>query len=192
MKSSQIKKWISYLTTFILLVTLIVMVFVVVNSKLSGGEPQIFGYQLKTVLSGSMEPGIKTGSIIAVKPGVDTTQIKKGDVITFKIDEKNLVTHRVINVVKKGDQVMYRTKGDHNDSADMNAVLSENVVAEYHGFTIPYIGYFINFTNSKNGAFLFIVPGILLFGYAAFTIWKAISEIFSNNKRKKGPIEKIV
>lgn len=33
------------------------------------GEPQVFGYQLKTVLSGSMEPEIKTGSIIAVKPG---------------------------------------------------------------------------------------------------------------------------
>lgn len=192
MKSSQIRKWISYLTTFILLVTLIVMVFVVVNSKLSGGEPQIFGYQLKTVLSGSMEPEIKTGSIIAVKPGVDSTQIKKGDVITFKIDEKNLVTHRVINVVKKGNRVMYRTKGDNNHSADMNAVLSENVVAEYHGFTIPYIGYIINFINSKNGAFLFIVPGILLFGYAVFTIWKATSEIFSNNKRKKGSIEKIV
>lgn len=180
------------MVTVVLFLALILMVFVVVTSKASGGEPQIFGYQLKTVLSGSMEPGIKTGSIIAVKPGGDMSRFSEGDVITFKQEENVLVTHRITETIKNGDQVMYRTKGDNNDSEDMEPVLSENVVAEYNGFTIPYIGYFMDFTNSKNGAFLFIIPGILLAIYSAFTIWSALSQIEALNKKDSSNVEKIV
>jgi signal peptidase I len=177
MNMKKVKKWTSNIITGILFAVLIFMVVVVVSSKASGGEPEAFGYQLKTVLSGSMEPGIQTGSIIAVKPGGDMTRFEKGDVITFRQEENMLVTHRVAEVIKNGDQVMYRTKGDNNKTEDLNPVLSENVVAEYTGFTVPYVGYFMNFTNSKNGAFLFIIPGILLLIYSGFTIWRAISQI---------------
>ncbi|XQY90594.1 signal peptidase I SipW [Metabacillus sp. HB246100] len=192
MKSIKMKKLASNMVTGVLFFALILMVFVVVTSKASGGEPQIFGYQLKTVLSGSMEPGIKTGSIIAVKPGGDMSRFSEGDVITFKQEENVLVTHRITETIKNGDQVMYRTKGDNNDSEDMEPVLSENVVAEYNGFTIPYVGYFMDFTNSKNGAFLFIIPGILLAIYSAFTIWSALSQIEALNKKDSSNVEKIV
>ncbi|MGF2618195.1 signal peptidase I [Rossellomorea vietnamensis] len=183
MNGKKLMKWGSNIVTTILFLVLIFMVFVVVSSKASGGEPQVFGYQLKTVLSGSMEPGIKTGSIIAVKPGGDMSRFEKGDVITFQQEKDMLVTHRVTEVIKSGDNIMYKTKGDNNNAEDMNPVLSENVVAEYSGFTIPYLGYFMNFTNSKNGAFLLLVPGILLLFYSGFTIWKAISEIDIKTKK---------
>lgn len=177
MNIQKLKKFTSNLVTGILFVILILMIFFVVSSKASGGVPQAFGYQLKTVLSGSMEPGIKTGSIIAVKPGGDMKRFKEGDVITFQQEENILVTHRIIEVLKNGDQVMYKTKGDNNQAEDQNPVLSENVVAQYKGFTIPYVGYFMSFTNSKNGAFLLIVPGILLLIYAGLTIWRTIAQI---------------
>ena len=58
---------------------------------------------------------------------------------------------------------MYETKGDNNNAADTEPVLSENVVAQYADFTIPYIGYFIDFAQSKEGgAILLIGPGMLL------------------------------
>jgi signal peptidase len=177
METKILKKWISNIITLILFAVLIVMLFVVISSKASRGEPQIFGYQLKTVLSGSMEPGIKTGSIIAVKPGGDVNRFKKGDVITFKMDEKKLVTHRIIEVNKNGNQISYKTKGDNNNTADLNQILSQNVVAEYTGFTIPYLGYFISFTNTKNGAFLLFIPGLLLLIYSGLTIWKTIAQL---------------
>jgi signal peptidase len=192
MNTKIMKRWISNSITFLLFALLIVMLFVVISSKASGGEPQIFGYQLKIVLSGSMEPAIKTGSIIAVKPGVDMNHFKKDDVITFKIDGKKLVTHRIIGVGKNGNQVMYKTKGDNNKTADMNSVLSQNVVAEYTGFTIPFLGYIISFTNSKNGAFLLIIPGLLLLFYSAFTIWKTISQLDSNDSKNYDNIKKTV
>jgi len=171
-------KWSSRLISFVLFIVLIVMVFVVVSSRFSGGEQDLFGYQIKTVLSGSMEPEFLTGAIIAVKPGGDMTRFKEGDVITFMESQEKLITHRVVEVVKSGEHVMYKTKGDNNDAPDSELVLSENVVAEYTGFTIPYAGYIGNFAQSKEGsALLLVLPGILLLAYSGFTIWQTLSQI---------------
>lgn len=173
-------KIISNIITAVLFINLILMAFLVVSSKASGGEPQAFGYQLKTVLSGSMEPTFQTGSVIAVKPlnSEESKSLKKDDVITFQASEEKLITHRVIGVSSSGNHVMYETKGDNNKTADMEPVLSDNVRAIYTGFTIPYVGYFIDFAQSKEGsAILLIVPGILLLGYATFSIFQAIREI---------------
>ena len=51
------------------------------------------GITVDIVLSGSMEPGIKTGGIVFT----DTTQVEPepGDIITYKLGE-TFVTHRVI------------------------------------------------------------------------------------------------
>ncbi|QTD40810.1 signal peptidase I SipW [Sporosarcina sp. Te-1] len=184
--TKKVTKWVNNIVSGILLVLLISVAAVVVISKASGGEPEIFGYQLKTVLSGSMEPGIQTGSIIAVKAAEDKTAYKKGDVITFKEEEGILITHRITEVVKSGASVLYRTKGDNNNAEDMNPVLSDNVVAEYTGHTVPYAGYFINFAQSKNGAFLLLIPGFLLLIYSAVTIWKVLSAIELSPKKQAG------
>lgn len=188
-KNSKIMKWVNNIITGILMTLLISLAFIVVISKASGGEPQFFGYQLKTVLSGSMEPGIQTGSIIAVKIAEDKTNYKKGDVITFQEAENFIVTHRITEVIKNGDSVLYRTKGDNNNAEDMNPVMAENVVAKYTGFTMPYVGYFNNFASSKNGAFLLIVPGILLLLYSAFTLWKALSLIEIPQRKQAEVVE---
>ena len=188
-KNKKIMKWVNNFITGILMILLISVASVVVISKASGGEPQLFGYQLKTVLSGSMEPGIQTGSIISVKLAVDKNGFKEGDVITFQEEEDILITHRITEVVKSGDSVLYRTKGDNNNAEDMNPVLSENVVAKYTGFTVPNVGYFINFSQSKNGAFLLLIPGFLLLIYSAFTIWKVLSVIELPQKKQVDIVE---
>ncbi|MFD2629186.1 signal peptidase I SipW [Oceanobacillus kapialis] len=189
MSFKLVRKWVSRLTTYLLFAVLIAMAVVVVSSKASGGEPEIAGYQLKTVLSGSMEPGIQTGSLIAVKPGGDMTRFTDGDVITFMDQEEKLITHRITEVVTSGDQVMYRTKGDNNNAEDLEPVLSQNVVAEYTGFTIPYIGYLVNFAQSQNGAFLLLIPGILLLCYSGLTIWRTLGEIEKQNKKETKNLE---
>ncbi|WML40252.1 signal peptidase I [Neobacillus sp. OS1-2] len=184
---NKVKKWLSNIVTIILFMILIVMLYVVISSKLSGGEPQAFGYELKTVLSGSMEPGIKTGSIIAVKPGGDMTRFTKGDVITFRSEDNVIVTHRITDVLKEGDQISYKTKGDNNKSGDLNSVPSYKVLAEYNGFTIPFLGYFADYTKSKmGGALLLIIPGLLLLAYSGISIWKAISQLEKKSKNSLG------
>lgn len=176
----KVRKFISNLVTTILFINLILMAFLVISSKASGGEPQAFGYQFKSVLSGSMEPTFLTGSIIAVKPveGEEKKKLQSGDVITFVDSEKRLITHRIVETKASGSHVMYETKGDNNNAADRDLVLSDNVRAVYTGFTIPYLGYFVSFAQSKEGgAILLIAPGVLLLGYAAFSIMQALREL---------------
>ncbi|WP_040208565.1 signal peptidase I SipW [Neobacillus jeddahensis] len=178
MKTKKVWKVTSNVITGILFLLLIFMIFVVVSSKASGGEPNFLGYQLKTVLSGSMEPTFMTGSIIAVKPVENPTSLKKDDIITFREAENKLITHRIVEVNKNGDQTMYVTKGDNNENKDGDPVLSQNVVAKYSGFTIPYVGYFLDYAKSKTGtALLLILPGLLLLGYSGLSIFKALKEI---------------
>lgn len=172
--------------TAVLFLAFLLMLFLVISSKASGGEPQAFGYQLKTVLSGSMEPTFQTGSIIAIKP-LETEEklsLKKGDIVTFRESEEKLITHRITKVLGSGNNISYETKGDNNKAKDMQPVLAQNIVAEYIGFTIPYAGYFIDFAGSKNGtALLLIAPGVLILLYAGFTIFQALREIDPKSKK---------
>lgn len=176
----KIGRFLSRSFTFVFAVLFIMVAGSVILSKAAGGEPNFYGYQLKTVLSGSMEPVIRTGSIVAIKPGGDTKRFQQGDVITFRADENKLITHRIVEVVKNPDtgQVIYRTKGDSNDAPDLEPVSSLNVVGQYTGFTIPFAGYVLNFAGSKLGnVTLLIIPGLLLFIYAVISLWKAISSL---------------
>jgi signal peptidase I len=179
----------------LIFISLLIMIISVISSKASGGEPQLFGYQFKTVLSGSMEPTFKTGSLILVEKLKETKNLLKDDIITYKQDEKNVVTHRIVEVIKQEDKIMYRTKGDNNEDPDMNPVISENIVAKYTGITIPFVGYFLKYANTPIGtAILLILPGLLLLGYSALTIRGAIKEIEQKTKgfNRSDPNEEVV
>lgn len=145
---------------FILLAFIIGMV---AFTKIAGDQPNVFGYELKTVLSGSMEPNLQTGSIIVVRQTNDAEHYEEGDIVTFQTEERVLVTHRIVEV--EGNQ--YITKGDNNDGVDLNPVHELNIIAKYTGITIPYLGYVISLVNSRVGStFMLLIPGILLLGYA--------------------------
>ena len=161
------------IVTILLFAVLFILLFVVVSMKASGGEAGLFGYQIKSVLSGSMEPGIQTGSIIAVKETDTTHHFEKGDVITFLTDEGMVVTHRIEQV--KDDGQTYITKGDANDGADLDPVMQENIIGKYSGVTVPYVGYAMSFLNSSKGAaLLMVLPGIGLVIYSIIQIRQAI------------------
>ncbi|WP_077301338.1 signal peptidase I SipW [Virgibacillus pantothenticus] len=188
-KKRKIFKWANRIVSYVLFITLLVVASVVLMTKVSGGEPELFGYQLKTVLSGSMEPEIQTGSIIAIKMISETNEFKKGDVITFKADENKLVTHRIVDTTSTKNGVVYTTKGDNNNAEDSSPVLAENVVGEYKGFTVPFLGYFINFAQSPNGSiFLLILPGVLLLGYAGISIWRTLAQLEDAKKTNQANV----
>lgn len=179
---------INYFVATLMIIVFLMTAVIVVYSKATDGNMSLFGYQMKTVLSGSMEPNIQTGSVIFIKTDKDMRHFHEGDVITFKVDENVLVTHRIIEVKKDGE--VYLTKGDANSHVDISPVLAENIVGEYTGVTIPYLGYAINFVNSKQGAlFVLILPGIILIGYSIVTIWKVIRLIDQSKKDVKAETE---
>lgn len=173
------KKWTGRLMTIVLVLLILLTLFFTATSLISGGSTKVFGYQLMTVLSGSMEPGIKTGSVIAVKPVTDAEGYEEGDVVTYRSadDPNTFITHRIQSVLQEGSGVAYVTKGDNNDTEDIAPVPADHVVGEYAHVTVPYLGYVLNFAKSKVGIVLMmIVPGVYLLIAQLVSVWKILSE----------------
>ena len=90
---------------------------------------RLVGFQVFSVLSGSMEPTYHVGSLIYVK-NVDYRELQPGDVITFLLDEDTVATHRIVEVVpdeNEPETLRYRTKGDANEAEDGKLVHYKNV-----------------------------------------------------------------
>ena len=56
------------------------------------------GIEPFVVLSGSMEPKIETGSLCFINKKVKYEDIEENDIIAFKMSDKTLVTHRVVEI----------------------------------------------------------------------------------------------
>ncbi len=94
------------------------MILAVVIVMLPVTLPSLLGYQVYTVVSGSMEPEIPIGSIVYVK-SAEPEEIEEGDIIAFNTPGA-VVMHRVVE--NNGDTASFVTKGDANDTNDVNEV----------------------------------------------------------------------
>lgn len=124
---------------------------------------RLVGFQVFTVLSGSMEPTYHVGSLIYVKE-VDPFELEAGDVITYMLDEDTLSTHRIVEVVpdeEDPDVIRFRTKGDANEAVDGSLVHYKNVVGT-PVFTIPYVGYITDYIQNPPGRYFAIAGGLII------------------------------
>ena len=108
--------------------------------------PMMFGIMPYIVMSGSMEPEIKTGSVAYINSKVKAEEIKIGDIIGFTTKEGQ-VTHRVVEINSDGSFV---TKGDNNEENDSNPVQADKVKGKTI-FSIPVLGRLAGFVKSKQG-----------------------------------------
>lgn len=104
--------------------------------------PALFGIVPFVVLSGSMEPAVRTGAIAYIN--TNDKGCEEGDIITFRLGDGNLVTHRIIR--NEGGSLV--TKGDANESVDAAAVKAEQVVGTYM-FQVPQAGYLLHKMGKK-------------------------------------------
>jgi signal peptidase I len=172
-------KIVSGMVTTLLVLLLIISLYIMISSRITGSQPSIMGNQLMLVLSGSMEPSLKTGSVIGVKPLQDSSSLKVGDIITFNspIKSNTIVTHRITEIKGSGDFLEYVTKGDNNKTEDPIAVPKSMVIGKHSDIHIPYAGYILGFLQSKKGiALSLIIPGILLIVYNAFSLWRTFKK----------------
>ena len=154
MKRSIRKTWNIISTVLVALVVLLALLLV---------GARLFGLQVFTVLSGSMEPTYHTGSLIYVRK-VDPYTIQNGQVITFMLDEDTIATHRVVGIVPDEEDasvIRFRTKGDANESEDGGLVHYKNVIGT-PVFTIPYLGYVATYIQNPPGMYVAIAGGAIL------------------------------
>ena len=133
--------------------------------------PRLFGYQIYTVISGSMEPEIPLGSLVYVK-SADPETVVEGDVIAYYgSTDGSIITHRVIynqTVVKN-----FVTKGDANDTEDMVPVEYERLIGVVEK-TIPKMGQIMTVFTETRGKIL--AAGMLVVSVLLNIIAGAISE----------------
>ena len=160
--------------------TLIVAAVVILAVLLVGAR--LVGLQVFTVLSGSMEPTYRTGSLIYVKDA-DPYKLKEGDVITFLLDENTVATHRIVAVIPDESEpsvVRFQTKGDANDVVDGSLVHYKNVVGKPI-FTIPKLGYVASYIQNPPGMYIAISAG------AFVLMLMFLPDLFGSDQSEEGP-----
>ncbi|MFC1653667.1 signal peptidase I [Patescibacteria group bacterium] len=145
-------------------------------------------YKLYSVLSGSMEPALRKGSVVIVKP-VDYYNLN--DIITMSIpNSKDTVTHRITKVETVDNKTLFTTKGDANDVADLKPTEQENIVGRVM-FKIPLLGYPMSFTKTKEGlVILVIIPATIIVYSEILNIKKEIKKKIQYKKAVKTRKEK--
>ena len=133
------------------------------------------------VLSGSMEPAIHTGSVVVVKP---TSTYKVGDVVSFGLNTKTDIptTHRIAEMRVQDGQFVYKTKGDANNSEDGKEVLEKDIIGKVY-FSIPYLGYIIDFVKKPLGLMIVIViPAVIIIYDAVKNIIEEVKKMLAKKK----------
>lgn len=173
---SNITKYILKTISYMIIILVVCFAMLLVGVRL-------FGIQVYTVLSGSMEPEYKVGSLIYVVD-VDVDELEEKDVITFKLTDNVVATHRIekIDYEENGDRI-FTTKGDANDYID-EAPVYEKYILGKPIFTIPYLGYVASFVQTTYGKMVTIGISILLI--IIVIVIDLITDDKKNNENRKG------
>ncbi len=130
-----------------------------------------FGFNIYTVMSGSMRPHMAPGDEI-ITDVVSAHDVKKGDVIiAVNPDNFEAISHRVVSIVTT-DNVHYTitTKGDENPVADTPSLtFHTNAPIRKVIAVVPKVGYVLDAISSTASKTL---GSICLIGYLVYLIRK--------------------
>lgn len=113
-----------------------IFIFIVVGFVLG-----FFKYMPLAVVSNSMYPLFERGDMAVIEKikKEDLDKIKKGTIIRFQSDGYYVI-HRVVDIEKTDDGLLFTTKGDNNNAEDADKVTEEQVLGIYK-FRVKYIGF---------------------------------------------------
>jgi len=153
-------------------------------------------YPVMVVVSGSMIPTLEIGDLIIVR-GVDPKEITVDTVIVF-YDPTNykqlldlnvltatgarLIVHRVYGLEQKGDEIYFKTKGDHNPAPDPWLVPRNYVVGVVIA-RIPYVGIVVMKLREPLGRSIIIILILVL------VIYMFIEAGGKQRKGKSAPVQ---
>lgn len=170
-----------------LLLLMAALVFLLLQSRLSGGAPAVAGHQLYIVEGGSMSPTFEAGSIILVQP-LSPSEVQAGDIITYRDpdpEKANLVTtHRVV-AVSQAEPLLFTTRGDANDADDPLPVPAGNLIGRV-STSVPYLGYLFSFVRTRTGILLMIIVPALLIIASELRKLFSYAQALEKEKLRKG------
>jgi len=135
-------------------------------------------YKTFVVLSGSMNPTFDAKSLIVVKP-IEASNVRVGDILTFRSSDtsNNNTTHRVVEINNEMGNLSFITRGDANNVNDPVPLYPQNIIGKV-SFSIPFIGFLINYASTRNGMFaLVIFPASALIAYELIKILMELAKV---------------
>lgn len=125
-KIKKSKKGVCFIIIFMIIATIIVLV------------AGIGKYKIVAIGSDSMNPVYYKGDAVIYEK-VSTSLIKEEDILVFSSGGRT-ITHRVVEIIEKGNTLYFRTKGDNNNSIDIDLVSSNDVFGKVK-YIVKYVGY---------------------------------------------------
>ena len=134
--------------------------------------PALTGHRSMTVLTGSMEPTLETGSVV-VDEVIHPTEARIGDIVTFTdpANRGRLITHRLQSARVEGNTAHMVTKGDANDTVEKWDVPVDGEIGRviYH---VPKLGYVRALVGTRQGYVVLMVALLLLGGWVLMDVWR--------------------
>lgn len=137
------------------------------------------------IVSESMEPIFYKDDLAIVQKS-KLEELKKGDVITFK-QEDRIISHRIYDITKEKGKVKFITKGDNNEVQDVKLVEFQDVYGKVL-FTIPKLGKVVHYVQNSRGFINILIFVIIL--YVLISL-KDKQKNTRKIKRKKYELKKI-
>lgn len=149
------------ITIILVIIGLITATFVIEKVIFKVDTPNILGFRMLQVATGSMSNTLEINDLIVIKQYSSEDDVKVGDIITYKKND-SLITHRIVETCKTNTGMQYITKGDSNGSKDTEPVVYEEIYGKYV-FTIPFLGKVIAFMQKPVGmTVVFVIPILLI------------------------------
>lgn len=152
-------KWLFTLINIVAICLIAVSIFVLLAVVLtpSGQVPQVMGFSVLRVLTGSMKPEIPEDSMLLIQK-TEPASLQVGDVISFFSPDPSLNgalnTHRIVGIQKVDGSLQFTTKGDANMIEDQYPVDESRVVGK------------VIFVSTRFGKLLRLISNPLVFGLA--------------------------
>ena len=152
-------KWFFLLINIAAVCLIAMSIFVLLTVVLTpaGQIPQVMGFSVLRVLTGSMKPEIPEDSMLLVQKA-DAASLQVGDVISFFSPDPSLNgalnTHRIVDIAEADGSLQFTTKGDANLIEDQYPVDESRVVGK------------VIFVSTRLGKLLRLISNPLVFGLA--------------------------
>lgn len=156
-----------------------IVVFVALVVFVAGILPRLLGAVPLVVMTGSMEPTYRPGTLVISRP-VDPQTLKTGDVVTFQptSGDPTLETHRVVGLrIGEGRISRIVTRGDANnvdDPAHLPAQIKGKII-----YALPLLGSVARVLDSSGAAWLLPAVGAVLL------VWCAIALLGTRRPRRR-------
>lgn len=146
----------------ILLACAAVLLYALIQMRVTGKAPELAGRQFYIVAGSGMEPAFGPGSLLAVK-AVKPEDLTVDDVIIFT-DPANPAQSSVsrIAAVNSAEGLTFTIRGDASGVDEPAPVPGESILG-IGEFTIPYAGYILDFARTRSGLiYMLLVPALLI------------------------------